>query len=247
MRHFALIGKPLGHSFSKSYFDKKFEVEGIKDCKFTLNVLDDISDLDGFLLENSDLCGFSVTIPYKEKVIPYLTELDESAESIGAVNCVKVSVIDGQKVLKGYNTDAYGFEVSIKPHIKSDYKKALILGTGGASKAVNYILQKLGLETCFVSRTAKEGQLTYSDLTEAVMLENSVIVNTTPLGTFPNVEGCADLPYHLIGGNHLLFDLVYNPSVTTFMQRGLDNGANAINGLNMLQQQAETAWDIWNR
>jgi len=197
------------------------------------------------LKEKSQLCGLNVTIPYKQQVIPLLDELDETAAEIGAVNVIKFIRKDGGLRLKGYNSDAIGFESSISPLLKDFHKKALILGTGGASKAIEYTLRKLGITTTFVSRTAKAGALTYQQLTEAVMADNLVIVNASPVGTFPHVDECPDIPYQFLGSNHLLFDAVYNPPQTLFLQKGQEQGAQVLNGEGMLIGQAQAAWKIW--
>ncbi len=242
---YALIGKPLGHSFSANFFNEKFQREHI-DNRYILAPLDDISDVIKLLEDHPDLQGFNVTIPYKQQIIPYLDALSDEAREIGAVNVVKVEHKDGKRFLKGFNSDAIGFKESISPLIKSDMKRALILGTGGASKAVDYVLRSLGIETVKVSRKASEEVLTYSDLTEEVMKEHLVIVNTTPLGTWPNTDACPDIPYDFITPNHLCFDLVYNPETTTFMRKAAEHEATVKNGLEMLHLQAIGAWDIWN-
>ena len=243
MRQFGLIGLPLGHSFSKKYFSTKFETESI-DAQYDLYELQNISELLA-LKDKSQLCGLNVTIPYKQQVIPLLDELDETAAEIGAVNVIKFIRKDGGLRLKGYNSDAIGFESSISPLLKDFHKKALILGTGGASKAIEYTLRKLGITTTFVSRTAKAGALTYQQLTEAVMVDNLVIVNASPVGTFPHVDECPDIPYQFLGSNHLLFDAVYNPPQTLFLQKGQEQCAQVLNGEGMLIGQAQAAWKIW--
>jgi len=243
MRQFGLIGLPLGHSFSKKYFSTKFETESI-DARYDLYELQNISELLA-LKEKSQLCGLNVTIPYKQQVIPLLDELDETAAEIGAVNVIKFIRKDGGLRLKGYNSDAIGFENSISPLLKDFHKKALILGTGGASRAIDYTLRKLGITTTFVSRTAKAGVLTYQQLTAAVMADYLVIVNASPVGTFPHVDECPDIPYQFLGSNHLLFDAVYNPPLTLFLQKGQEQGAQVLNGEGMLIGQAQAAWKIW--
>ena len=243
---FALIGKPLAHSFSADFFNEKFRREGI-DNKYILAQLDEISDL-GLLFEShpDDLQGFNVTIPYKQQIIPYLDSLSVEAREIGAVNVVKVVREDGRMYLKGYNSDAIGFKDSIAPLLSPDMKKALILGTGGASNAVEYVLRSLGIETVKVSRNPSEGRLTYDDLSEEVMNDHLVIVNATPLGTWPNTDACPAIPYRMLTPKHLCFDLVYNPSETLFMKKAAEHGATVKNGLEMLHLQALAAWDIWN-
>lgn len=242
---FALIGKPLAHSFSADFFNEKFKREGI-DNKYILAPLDSISEVTKLLDGNPDLQGFNVTIPYKKQIIPYLDALSQEAREIRAVNVVKVEHRDGKSYLKGYNSDAIGFKNSIAPLLKRDMRKAMILGTGGASHAVEYVLRSMEIETVKVSRTPAEGRLTYEDLTEEVMATHLVIVNTTPLGTWPNTDTCPDIPYGMITPRHLCFDLVYNPAQTLFMKKTAEKGATVKNGLEMLHLQALAAWDIWN-
>jgi len=245
MQHFGLIGYPLGHSFSKKYFSAKFEKEKI-DATYDLFELANIQEFTD-LIKKTQLAGLNVTIPYKEQIIPFLNELDDTAAKIGAVNVIKISLKGGEVYLKGYNSDAIGFENSIKPFLKAHHTKALILGTGGASKAINYVLNKLGIVTTFVSRTPKADMLSYSQLDKKIMCENTVIVNASPIGTFPHTDECPDIPYQFISKQHLLFDVVYNPSETLFLRKGWERGAKGLNGENMLIQQAEAAWAIWNQ
>jgi len=245
MQHFGLIGYPLGHSFSKKYFSTKFEQEKI-DAKYDLFELANIQEFTD-LIKKKQLAGLNVTIPYKEQIISYLNELDDTAAKIGAVNVIKISQVAGEVYLKGYNSDAIGFENSIKPYLKAHHTHALILGTGGASKAINYVLNKLGIVTTFVSRTPKADMLSYSQLDEKIISENTVIVNATPIGTFPHTDDCPDIPYQFISKEHLLFDVVYNPTETLFLRKGWERGAQGINGENMLIQQAEAAWAIWSQ
>lgn len=240
---YGLIGYPLGHSFSASFFNEKFSREGI-DEHYSLFPLTSIDEFPALLESHKDLKGLNVTIPYKELVIPYLTSLSKEAEEIGAVNVIKIS--DDGKSLVGYNSDSIGFHDTISPLIKPHMKKALVLGTGGASHAVAYVLKKLGLEVTKVSRRPAEGMLTYSDLTPEVMATHHVIVNTTPLGMWPKVDACPDIPYQLLSPMHLCYDLVYNPDVTEFMRRASEQGATVKNGLDMLHGQAVAAWEIWN-
>lgn len=244
MRRFGLIGFPLGHSFSKKYFTEKFLLEGI-DARYDLY---ELKSLDEFteLKVSENLCGLNVTIPYKQQIIPFLDEMDETAAEIGAVNVIKF-IRDGNDLkLKGYNSDAIGFLQSIRPYLKPHHNKALILGTGGASLAFDYTLRKLGIETIFVSRTPAEGQLSYSDLSETVLNEYPIILNASPVGTFPDVERCPDIPYQYLTSRHLLFDAVYNPAETLFLQKGKAQGTTVLNGEGMLTGQAEAAWKIWN-
>lgn len=244
MKQFGLIGLPLTHSFSKKYFSEKFLRENIE-AQYDLYELQDIADVES-LIENGNLSGLNVTIPYKEKVIKYLTELDETAAEIGAVNVVKFIRSEGKLTLKGYNSDTIGFENALKPFLQPYHKKALILGTGGASKAIDYTLRKLGIETTFVTRMAKPGMLTYWELNEKTLKDNLLIVNTSPVGTFPHANECPDIPYQFLTREHLLFDLVYNPAETLFMKKGKEQGAQILNGESMLVGQAEAAWEIWN-
>ena len=244
MRQFGLIGFPLGHSFSKQFFTEKFERENIE-ADYDLY---ELADINGFtaLIENNELCGLNITIPYKEAIIPFLDELDDTAAKIGAVNVIKF-IRNGDKLtLKGYNSDAIGFENSIKPFLKPHHTKALILGTGGASKAIDYSLQKLGIETTIVSRTAKPGILTYQELNVEILSENLVIVNASPVGMFPHADECPDIPYSFLTDKHLLFDAVYNPAETLFLKKGKEYGTKGLNGEVMLIGQAEAAWEIWN-
>jgi shikimate dehydrogenase len=244
MRQFGLIGFPLGHSFSKKYFSHKFENEVI-DAKYELYELPSIEEFIA-LKSNDSLCGLNVTIPYKEQVIPYLDELDETAAKIGAVNVIKFIRKGEEIILKGYNSDAIGFENSLKPMLSTAHKQALILGTGGASKAIDYTLNKLGLKTKYVSRTPKAGAFTYQDLDESVMSEYLVIVNASPVGTFPHVDECPAIPYQFLNEHHVLFDAVYNPAETLFLKKGKMAGCKCMNGEQMLIGQAEEAWKIWN-
>src|SRR5690606_29981621 len=243
MKQYGLIGKTLSHSFSKKYFEEKFKRENINAVyeNFELN---DISQVEGLFSIHSKLCGLNVTIPYKEQIIPYLDEVDEQAQKIGAVNTIYIDKEIGK--MKGYNTDVYGFKQSLKPFLENQHQRALILGTGGASKAVAYVLNELGITTAFVSRTPQlENQLSYDELNENILASFLLIVNTTPLGTFPNVDEKPIINYDAITPNHLLYDLVYNPVETAFLKEGKKRGALTINGEQMLQLQAEKAWEIW--
>lgn len=246
MKTYGLIGYPLGHSFSRGYFTDFFESEGI-DAEYKNFELPCIEKLCEVLQTEPTLQGFNVTIPYKQQVFAYLDELDEAARAIGAVNVVKVTRHDGELHLKGYNTDYIGFTESIRPYLKSHHTHALILGTGGASKAVCYALRQLGIETQYVSRTAREGILSYDELTSELMTQHTVIVNTTPLGMHPKMDECPPLDYSLITSRHLLYDVVYNPAKTLFLQCGEEHGATICNGMDMLIGQAKAAWRIWSR
>lgn len=247
MRGFGLIGFPLSHSFSVKYFAEKFEREWLKDCTYSNFPLEQIGQLNQLIEQREDLVGLNVTIPYKEQVIPYLQSLDEEAAQIGAVNTIKILRKDGSIHLKGYNTDAYGFQTSLEPFVKKHFSKALILGTGGASKAVAYVLGKLGIEVTYVSRIPRNPEhLAYEELTPAVMASCQVIVNTSPAGMYPNTDACPAIPYESLNQGHVLYDLIYNPDETKFMALGRMKGASAINGLQMLHLQADKAWEIWN-
>ena len=245
MNKFGLIGYPLGHSFSKNFFNQKFQSENI-DAEYVNYEIPTIDELSNILLSNPDLAGLNVTIPYKEQVIPYLDELDADAKAIGAVNVIKIRKQKGKLKLIGYNSDIIGFMDSIEPLLEAHHKKALILGTGGASKAIYHGLIKLGLEAKFVSRTAREGMFTYEDLTKEIMEEYKVIVNCTPVGMYPRANEYPNIPYEYVTPNHLLYDLLYNPDTTLFMKKGADKGAVVKNGLERLLLQAFAAWDIWN-
>ena len=241
MKTLGLIGFPLSHSFSKKYFSEKFEREHIEGWQYELFPLERIGELPDLLARNPSIVGLNVTIPYKEAVIPYLDMVDESA-TFGAVNTIKIE--NGQ--LHGFNTDVYGFEVSLKPLLKAHHTAALVLGTGGAAKAVVSVLERLGIAHRYVSRTPHEEQFSYQNINKNVLDEYSLIVNTTPLGMYPKAAVCPDLPYEKLTKKHLLYDLVYNPDVTTFLKNGKKRGAAIKNGLEMLHLQAERAWSIWN-
>ena len=245
MKKFGLLGYPLGHSFSKNFFNEKFHSEGI-DAEYLNFEIPSITEIQSVLLGNPELSGLNVTIPYKEQVIPYLDEIDPDAAAIGAVNVIRIIRQKGKVKLKGYNSDIIGFMESIEPLLESHHKKALILGTGGSSKAIFHGLKKLGIEAKFVSRTPKQGMFTYEDLTSEVMDEYKVIVNCTPVGMYPRADEYPNIPYQYITPNHLLYDLLYNPNTTLFMKKGADKGAVTKNGLEMLLLQAFASWDIWN-
>lgn len=240
---FGLIGYPLSHSFSKKYFSEKFKKENIKDCSYELFPIKQIDHLPSLMKNNSNLRGLNVTIPYKELVIPFLDELDEEAASIGAVNTIKIQ--NGQ--LKGYNTDVFGFKKSLLSFLAPNTKPAtLILGTGGAAKAVAYVIEQLGFSYQYVSRNSDKGHLTYQDLfNNNLIAKYPLIINSTPLGTSPNIHTCPSIPYEQLTVHHYLFDLVYNPAETLFLQKGKMQGSAVTNGLNMLIGQAEKAWEIW--
>ena len=242
---YGLIGKKIGHSFSADFFNKKFQKEGINNS-YQLFPLESIELLPKLLETHQDLEGLNVTIPYKVEVIPYLDDLSQDAKEMGAVNVIKISRKEGKTFLKGYNSDCIGFRESLKPMLRSDIQKALILGTGGASKAVAYALKQLGIEYTFVSRTPKDGQLSYKDLSQEIIKNHLLIVNTTPLGMFPDVDSYPSIPYQFLTPRHVCYDVVYNPLETSFMKKSAQEGAIVSNGLAMLKLQALLAWDIWN-
>lgn len=245
MDKYGIIGKPLGHSFSPGFFNEKFKNEGI-DAVYEKYELPDIGALMEVLAANPELRGINVTIPYKQQVIEYLDDISDEAKAIGAVNVVSVRH-EGRKLrLKGYNSDVIGFSRSIEPYLATYHKKALVLGTGGASKAVEYSLRKLGLETLKVSRHKGDGVITYDDVTPQLISEYNVIVNCSPVGMYPHVDECPQLPYEAMNSRTLLYDLIYNPDSTLFMKKGHENGAVVKNGLEMLLLQAYASWEFWN-
>ena len=246
MKKYGILGYPLAHSFSKRFFTEKFEREKV-DAAYENFEIDNISKFTKIITENPNLIGLNVTNPYKEQVIPYQNELEDAAREVGAVNTIKISRTETEVYLKGFNTDTHGFENSLKPLLKPQHSKALILGTGGASKAVKYILSKLGID--FISASIeelKENEIRYEAIDSRIMTERLLIINATPLGTFPDVDTSPKIPYELITENHLLFDLVYNPETTKFMKMGLKKGATVKNGNEMLQLQALKSYKIWN-
>jgi len=243
-KKYGLIGFPLTHSFSKKYFSEKFKRESIN-AKYNLFEIENLDKIREIITDEK-LQGLNVTIPYKEQIVAYIDELDETAREIGAVNVLKIKHEKDRVHLHGYNTDVIGFEKSITPHLKSHHKKALILGSGGTSKAIEYVFRKLGIEITRVSRTEKSGFITYNSLDKEAIEKNLIIVNTTPLGTFPNVETYPEIPYQYLTDKHLLFDVVYNPAETIFLKKGKEHGATSINGEQMLVEQAEASWEIWS-
>lgn len=245
MDKYGLIGFPLGHSFSKSFFNEKFQNEGI-DAEYINFEIKGIDELPEVLATNPELRGLNVTIPYKEKVLSFLDYISVEARAIGAVNVIRVDHKEDDVVLKGYNSDVIGFTKSIEPLLETFHRKALILGTGGASKAINYGLKSLGLETVLVSRFERPGTIQYKDITPDVVKEYNVIVNCTPSGMFPHYDECPDLPYEALDNHNLLYDLIYNPDETLFMKKGRERGAQTKNGLEMLLLQAFASWDFWN-
>ena len=244
-KQYGIIGNPLCHSLSPQFFNERFAQKNIPSeyLKFEISSIEEFPNI---IKENPMLVGLNVTIPYKQVVIPYLDELDEHAKAMGAVNVVKVETReDGSKFLKGYNTDWYGFTASIKPILKENHKKALILGTGGASKAIAYSLDLLGISYKFVSRKASEGNFTYGDLTDEIIKEHKVLINTSPVGTFPNVKECPNIPYHCITREHVVYDLIYNPIETLYLRQAETCGATIQNGWPMFVNQALKSYEIW--
>lgn len=268
MSEYGLIGKTLKHSFSKSYFEKKFLQLGLRDHVYTNFELDHIDEIKTVFNSHPNIKGFNVTIPYKESIVPFLDELSNEAKAVGAVNCVLIkrhtstplsmtdshsdvilSEVEGQSQIKliGYNTDVFGFASSVKPFLEPQHNKALILGTGGASKAIAYALKNIGVEVYFASSSKQNANtFYYEQLNEHMMRAFKLIINTTPLGMYPNVNECPNIPYQFITPEHLCYDVIYNPENTLFLQKAKEQGAVTINGLSMLQLQAEKSWEIWN-
>jgi len=246
MRKFGLIGYPLGHSFSRKYFTDKFHNEQITDCLYENFPLTDISQIKGLIMNEPDLNGFNVTIPYKTEIIKYLTNISPEANEIGAVNVVKINRSGVKPELSGFNSDITGIRDSLSTYINKDIKNALVLGTGGSSKAVCFVLRKMGIKVITVSRSRSTDSVSYSDIYSALIKKSGLIVNTTPLGMYPNVETFPEIDYGLLGKEHVLFDLVYNPEITAFLRKGSERGCSVISGLKMLQSQAERSWEIWN-
>ncbi|WP_108868602.1 shikimate dehydrogenase family protein [Aquimarina aquimarini] len=238
---YGLLGRNIGYSFSRGFFSEKFKSESL-DCEYTNFDIPQITEITE-VIKDTKIQGLNVTIPYKQEIIEYLDSLDPIAKEIGAINVIK---FDKEKGLIGYNSDYYGFTESLKPLLNNTVKKALILGTGGASKAIAYALQQLHIEYTFVSRNSGHNKLSYKDLDSLIMADHTLIINCTPLGTHPNILDCPDIPYQYITNDHVLYDLIYNPPETTFMQKGKEKGATVANGLQMLKLQAEKAWEIWN-
>lgn len=259
MKKFGLIGYPLKHSFSKQYFTEKFEKLGLNDCEYNLYPLPSISDLPELLKKEPLLCGLNVTIPHKIGVMYYLDKVSPEAKEVDAVNCIKIkkanqleSLFCGEVSLKkvqleGHNTDVYGFRNSLEPLLKKRHKKALVLGNGGAARAVFHVLKSLEIEYHVVSRRANPKQYSYGQLNKEIISQHKLIINTTPLGTFPDVDSAPEIPYEFLTKDHLLYDLVYNPAETAFMKKGIEHGATVKNGLEMLHLQAERNWEIWNK
>lgn len=243
-KQYGIIGHPLAHSYSPTFFNEKFAQKGIK-SEYKAFDIASIQAFPTIVQEHPLMRGFNVTIPYKQAVMPYLNEIDANAADIGAVNVVKVEEKDGKPYLTGYNSDWYGFTRSLQPLLKPWHTKALVLGTGGASKAIIYALTQLGIEYKLASRTPREGQFSYQDITPAVMQEYTIIINTTPVGTFPNTKECPNIPYEYITDRHLVFDLIYNPIRTLFLQQAEMKGATIRNGWEMFVYQALRSYQIW--
>jgi len=242
MRRFGLLGYPLSHSFSQKYFTEKFAQLGLTDCVYENFSLPTIQELSVVLQEKTDLCGFNITIPYKKQVLSFLDEVSPVVAEIGACNCVQIKA--GK--LTGYNTDVVGFEQSLKPFLQLHHTKALVLGTGGASAAVEYVLRKLGITVQYVSRVASDNAIAYEQVDEKILSTHHLLINTTPLGMYPKVTECPDLPYRFLSLQHHLYDLIYNPAETQFLSNGKAQGATTQNGQEMLIGQAEESWRIWN-
>jgi shikimate dehydrogenase len=245
MRKFGLIGYPLGHSFSKKYFTEKFSREHIKGCSYENYPLTNISQINDLIRDN-ELEGLNVTIPYKSSVIKFLDRIDREAEAIGAVNVIKIKRTTGKTELRGFNSDMTGIMVTLIPVLSPEIKNALVLGTGGSSKAVCHVLKKINVHYTLVSREKKSFCLTYSDINSEILGKTRLIINTTPLGMYPETESKPDLNYDLLGSRHILFDLVYNPEITAFLKMGKERGCTVLSGIKMLHSQAERSWEIWN-
>lgn len=260
MKQYGLIGYPLSHSFSKKYFTTKFEKENITDHVYELYELSNLSDFPELLRANPNLSGLNVTVPHKIGIVRYMDWISEEAKLVGAINCIRISaespvlaafsgevgIKDHNFNLEGFNTDVYGFEHSLKPLLKPHHKKALLLGNGGAARAVKCVLDKLDIPYTLVTRRHDRNSILFSELTAGIMAEHTIIINTTPLGTSPNVHECPPIPYEYITERHLLYDLIYNPEQTLFLKQGHDAGAATKNGYEMLVLQAERSWEIWN-
>lgn len=246
MRKFGLIGYPLGHSFSKKYFTEKFRAENLSCCAYENFPLRDLSGFREFVASEQDLCGLNVTIPYKTEILQYIDKIDPEANEVGAVNVIKIHRNDQHIRLDGFNSDITGIADTILPYIDDSARNAVVLGTGGSSRAVCHVLRKLGLKIYIVSRAKKPGTIGYSDVTPEILGSAKLIINTTPLGMFPDTESKPDIDYKCLGPSHILFDLVYNPELTAFLQMGIQQGCLVLGGIRMLHSQAERAWEIWN-
>jgi shikimate dehydrogenase len=246
MRKFGLIGYPLGHSFSKKYFTEKFINEQIRDCSYENYPLKSLDEFRELITSDNELCGLNVTIPYKSEILRFLDNIETEAYEIGAVNVIKISREKSRLLLFGYNSDVTGIRDTLQPFISENVRNALVLGTGGSSKSVCHVLGKFGINFSLVSRIKKPGSLTYSDIDSKIIESTQLIINTTPLGMFPNTESMPDIDYKKLNRHHILFDLVYNPENTAFLRMGEEQGCLVLSGLKMLHSQAEKAWEIWN-
>ena len=247
MKLFGLIGNPLTHSYSEKYFIEKFKKENISDCEYRLFPIKSIAQLPELLKNNPDLLGLNVTTPFKKEVLNYIDEPDIIVKDVESVNTIKIENIQGKSFLKAYNTDIYGFYHSFQPLLKTYHKKALLLGTGGGASAVEFILQLLKIEYLIVSRTPSKKQISYNEIDKSIIQNHQLIINATPVGTFPNINQSPEIPYQFFTSEHLLFDLVYNPSETEFLKHGKKQGAKIQNGMQMLKLQADKAWELWNK
>ena len=240
-RKYGLIGKNINYSFSKKYFNDKFLKENITNCSYENYDLQSVKDFKKIIKDNA-IKGFNVTIPYKEEIMEFINKIDPIAKKIGAINTIK---IHNKNIIEGYNTDYIGFVISLK-NLISNQKKALVLGTGGASKAIIFGLSSIGIESTIVSRNKREGVISYSELNKKVIEENTIIINCTPLGTFPETQKCPKIPFEFLSSNHICYDLIYNPEKTKFLLESEKMGATIINGKKMLENQAMESWKIWN-
>jgi len=247
MRKFGLIGYPLGHSFSKKYFTEKFLNEHISDCSYENYPLKSLNEFRNLVVSEDELCGLNITIPYKSEIIRFLDVIEPEADEIGAVNVIKIRKLNSQIKLYGYNSDVTGIRDTLLPYIKDTVRNALVLGTGGSSRAVCHVLKKFGLQINQVSRDRKQGVLVYSDIDSGILDSTQLIINTTPLGMFPDTGGMPDIDYKRLNGSHILFDLVYNPELTSFLRMGAEQGCSILSGIKMLHSQAEKSWEIWNK
>lgn len=247
MKKLGLIGYPLSHSFSKKFYLEKFEREQIQGIHYDLYPIADIANFPALYEQDAAFYGFNVTIPHKRNVMRFLNEFSPEAAAINAVNCIQIRWQAGKPYLKGFNTDAYGFEASLRPLLLPQHKQALVFGNGGAAQAVFYVLRQLGIPFKIVSRSRNNGDLSYAELTQDIIAKHTLLINCSPVGTFPNIDEAPAIPYEGIGDTHLLYDLIYNPAETAFLRKGRELGAQTKNGLDMLLFQAERNWQIWNQ
>jgi len=248
MKTYGLIGHRLGYSFSRKFFTEKFAAEKLMAYEYVNFELDSINEFPGVFRQGKDICGLNCTIPYKQEIMQFMDEIDPEAAQIGAVNTVKITNQDGKRALKGFNTDAYGFEKSLQSMLEKKHQKALILGTGGASKAIKHVLNKLNISylSASIEEPLFEKEIRYIQINDELLKEYLIIIHATPIGTFPNVDNCPNIPYQSITSDHVMFDLVYNPEETLFLKKGKTQGAKTKNGLEMLHLQAIRSWEIWN-